>query len=131
MCIGIGGHEYWCICAIIGLLKKKQSPEHSVYEEQRAAYRATQMIQRLLSLQDNYSAAATLASLPNMVCYFTLSPDFERQVLIVPAKPISAPTGLLGNGNGNGNGIEFGGQMNGTDILEVVEHSKWSMYGTY
>lgn len=67
MCIGPGLHEYYCVCAIIGLFKKMQSPEDSSYEEQKAAYRITQIIQRILSLQDNYSAAATLASLPKTV----------------------------------------------------------------
>lgn len=76
MCVGTGLQEYYCVCAIIGLLKKKQSPEHSRYEEQKAAYRVTQMIQRVLSLQDNYSAAATLASLPNMVCKFQYVAQF-------------------------------------------------------
>ena len=67
MCVGVGLQEYYCVCAIIGLLKKKQSVEYPRYEEQKAAYRLTQMTQKLLSLQDNYSAAATLASLPHMV----------------------------------------------------------------
>ena len=67
MCVGVGLQEYYCVCAIIGLLKKKQSVEYPKYEEQKAAYRLTQMTQKLLSLQDNYSAAATLASLPHMV----------------------------------------------------------------
>lgn len=66
MSIGIGIQEYYCVCAIIGLLKKRP-PEDSRYEEQKAAYKVTQMIQKVLSLQENYSAAATLASLPNMV----------------------------------------------------------------
>lgn len=70
MCIGVGLQEYYCVCAIIGLLKKKQSPEILKYEEQKAANRVTQMTQKVLSLQDNYSAAATLASLPNMVSSF-------------------------------------------------------------
>ncbi|CAF9916652.1 MAG: hypothetical protein ALECFALPRED_010811 [Alectoria fallacina] len=100
MCVGVGLQEYYCVCAIIGLLKKKQSPEHPRYEEHKAAYRVTQMIQRVLSLQDNYSAAATLASLPNM--------------------PVSAPSGLLGNGhgNGNGNGIGLSAHMDSTAMLE-------------
>lgn len=72
MCVGVGLQEYYCLCAIIGLLKKKQSPEHSRYEEQKAAYRVTQMTQKILSLQDNYSAAATLASLPHMVSTFQI-----------------------------------------------------------
>ena len=67
MCIGIGLQEYYCVCAILGLLKKIQSPEHSSNEEQKAAYRVAQIIQKILSLQDSYSAAATLASLPKMV----------------------------------------------------------------
>ena len=70
MCVGVGLQEYYCVCAIIGLLKMKQSAEYSRYEEERAAYRVTQMTQKLLSLQDNYSAAATLASLPHMVSTF-------------------------------------------------------------
>ncbi|KAF6237152.1 hypothetical protein HO173_004620 [Letharia columbiana] len=100
MCVGIGLPEYYCVCAMIGLLKKKQSPslEQSRYEEQKAAYKVTQMTQRVMSLQDNYSAAATLASLPNM--------------------PVSAPTGLLGNGSSNGNAIGPSAQMDGTDMLE-------------
>ena len=70
MCVGVGLQEYYCVCAIIGLLKKKQSAEYSRHEEQKAAYRVTQMTQKLLSLQDNYSAAATLASLPHTVSVF-------------------------------------------------------------
>lgn len=64
---GAGLQEYYCICAIIGLFKKKQSLGHSKYEEQNAAYRFSQIVQNLLALQDNYSAAATLASLPKLV----------------------------------------------------------------
>lgn len=67
MCIGIGLQEYYCVCAIIGLLKKMQTPEPLSNEEQKAAYRVAQIVQRILSLQDSYSAAATLASLPKMV----------------------------------------------------------------
>ena len=70
MSTGIGIQEHYCVCAIIGLLKKKLSQGDSRYEEQKAAYRVTQIIQKVLSLQDNYSAAATLASLPNMVSAF-------------------------------------------------------------
>ena len=79
MCCGIGLQEYYCVCAIIGLLKKKQSPEQSRHEEQAAAYRVIQLMQRILSLQDNYSAAATLASLPNIiskVCTFRTIAQF-------------------------------------------------------
>ena len=77
-CIGIGIQEYYCVCAVIGLLKKMQSPEDSSYEKQKAAYRVAEIIQRILSLQDNYSAAATLASLPTMVSDFNISPNVEK-----------------------------------------------------
>lgn len=78
MCLGVGLQEYYCVCAIIGLLKKKQSPEDSRHEEQKAAYRVAQMTQRILSLQDNYSAAATLASLPNMVSTFQPLAELQK-----------------------------------------------------
>lgn len=77
-CIGIGIQEYYCVCAVIGLLKKVQSPEDSSNEEQKAAHRVAQIIQRMLSLQDNYSAAATLASLPTMVSDFNILLDVEK-----------------------------------------------------
>ena len=77
-CIGIGIQEYYCVCAVIGLLKKVQSPEDSSNEEQKAAHRVAQIIQRMLSLQDNYSAAATLASLPTMVSDFNILPNVEK-----------------------------------------------------
>ena len=67
MCVGTGLQEYYCVCAIIGLLRKKQSQEDAKHEVQKAAHRVHQMLQNVLSLQDNYSVAATLASLPNMV----------------------------------------------------------------
>ena len=70
MSIGTGLQEYYCVCAIAGLLKKTQSPEKSKYEEQKAASRVAQIIQKVLSLQDNYSAAATLASLPRLVSHY-------------------------------------------------------------
>ena len=129
MCIGIGLQEYYCVCAIIGLLKKKQLPENSRYEEQKAAYRVTQMTQKVLSLQDNYSAAATLASLPNMVSLLKLVLNSKIQALIDLVQPISAPTGLLGNGNGNGTGPS--GHMDGTDMLEVTKHLLPPVYGMY
>ena len=68
MRIGVGLQEYYCVCAIMGLLKKFPSSGQSKNEEKRAAESVTRLIQRVLSLQDNYSAAATLASLPTMVC---------------------------------------------------------------
>lgn len=78
MCIGPGLHEYYCVCAIIGLFKKMQSPESSNYEEQNSAYRITKIIQKVLSLQDNYSAAATLASLPKTVRVLHYITHFEN-----------------------------------------------------
>lgn len=71
MCIGTGLQEYYCVCAITGMLKKMQTGEQSKYEEQKAAFRVSQIIQKVLSLQDNYSAAATLASLPRLVSTFS------------------------------------------------------------
>ena len=68
MCLGIGLQEYYCVCAIIGLLRRSSSHDQSRHEEQRAADKVTQIIQRVLAAQDNYQAAATLASLPHMVC---------------------------------------------------------------
>ena len=67
MCVGTGLQEYYCVCAVIGLLRKKQSQDDAIHEEQKAAHRVHQMLQNVLSLQDNYSVAATLASLPTMV----------------------------------------------------------------
>lgn len=66
MRIGVGIQEFYCICAAIGLLKRQSSddPRNSMFE---AAETVSRMIQRMLSLEDNFSAAATLASLPNMV----------------------------------------------------------------
>lgn len=66
MRLGVGLQEYYCVCAIIGLIKRP-SPEQSRNEQMKSADRVTAMIQRVLAAQDNYSAAATLASLPNMV----------------------------------------------------------------
>lgn len=130
MCVGVGLQEYYCVCAIIGLLKKKQSPHVSNGEEQKAAYQVTQMTQKILSLQDNYSAAATLASLPNLVSIsnFNISLNDKEQALTVFAQPMSASNGLFGSGNGNGNGI---GHMDGTDILEVIKNSPSSTYVIY
>ena len=68
MRLGIGLQEYYCVCAIIGLIKRPPgSAEQSRDEQMRSADRVATMIQRVLAAQDNYSAAATLASLPNMV----------------------------------------------------------------
>ena len=132
MCIGIGLQEYYCVCAIIGLLKKMQSPEHSSNEEQKAAYRVAQIIQRILSLQDSYSAAATLASLPKMVSTSVDNhhPNATNQALIITVQTVSAPTSAPSNGhsnggnniNGTGNVNEIGsnGLADGTDMLEVI-----------
>lgn len=67
MRLGIGLQEYYCVCGIAGLVKKRLLPENTRNEEHVAADRVSQITQRVLALQDNYSAAATLASLPNMV----------------------------------------------------------------
>ena len=128
MCIGIGLQEYYCVCAIIGLLKKMQSPEHSSNEEHKAAYTVAQIIKKVLSLQDNYSAAATLASLPKMV-----STSRDKIVPMSNVQPVPAPTNVPSNGhsnggnniNGTGNVNEIGsnGLLDGTDMLEVIDHS--------
>lgn len=67
MRLGVGLHDYYAISSCIGLLKKRTSnrPEREEFE---AADRVAKLMEKLLSLEDNYSAAATLASLPNMVC---------------------------------------------------------------
>ena len=75
MCLGVGLQEYYCVAAIVGLLKKRLLPEHSRNEEHGSAERVSRMIQRVLQSQDNYSAAATLASLPNMVCTLSYYDD--------------------------------------------------------
>lgn len=67
LCLGVGLQEYYCVAAIIGLLRKRLLPEESRNEEHGSAEKVLLQSQRLLQLQDNYSAAATLASLPNMV----------------------------------------------------------------
>ena len=128
MCIGIGLQEYYCVCAIIGLLKKMQSPEHPSNEEHKAAYRVVQIIKKLLSLQDNYSAAATLASLPKMV-----STSRDKIVPMSNVQPVPAPMSVPCNGhsdggnniNGTGNINETGsnGLVDGTVMLEVIDHS--------
>ena len=128
MCIGIGLQEYYCVSAIIGLLRKMQSPEHSSDEELKAAYRVAQIIQKLLSLQDNYSAAATLASLPKMV-----STSRDKIVPMSNVQPAPAPTSVPSNGHSNGgnningssnvNEIGSNGLMDGTEMLEVIDYS--------
>ena len=72
MCLGVGIQEYYCICSCIGLLKKSSSTAAKT-EEYQAADRVAKMIERVLSLEDNFSAAATLASLPNMVSLLFIS----------------------------------------------------------
>ena len=129
-CIGIGLQEYYCVCATIGLLKKKQSPGHSTDEERKAAYRVAQIIQKLLSLQDSYSAAATLASLPQMV-----STSRDKVVPMSNFQPVPAPTSILSNGHSNGgnningtsnvNEIGSNGPVIGTEMLEVIEYSTY------
>ena len=133
MCIGIGLQEYYCVCAIIGLLKKTQSPEHPSNEEQKAAYGVAQVIQKLLSLQDNYSAAATLASLPTKMVG-TQSREKTVQTsneqLPVPIASTSVLPSNNGHSNGSNNNIDNGTGnnineigstelMDETDMLEV------------
>ena len=67
MSIGVGLQEYYCVAAIIGLLNQRLLEEQSGDEELRSADKVYRMIHRILQSQDNYSAAATLASLPHMV----------------------------------------------------------------
>ena len=79
MRIGVGIQDYYCICAVIGLYKKTCNvPAGASTLEYQAAERVTKRLQKMLSLQDNFSAAATLASLPNMVC-FVSSLQFSAQ----------------------------------------------------
>ena len=80
MRLGVGLQEYYCVCAIIGLIKRPPSPEQSRNEQMRSADRVTAMIQRVLAAQDNYSAAATLASLPNMV--YIVPPCYHHELTI-------------------------------------------------
>lgn len=96
-CLGVGLQEYYCVCAIIGLLKSRTSQNQSQMEKQRSADKVTRMIQRVLAAQDSYSAAATLASLPNMVCTGSY---VKTNLLIVDLQPVLAP-----NGHPNGNGV--------------------------
>ena len=74
MRLGTGLQEYYCVCAIEGLLKQSipTSTAATDQEVQIASEKVSQLWQRILGLQDNYSAAATLASLPNMVCLLLL-----------------------------------------------------------
>ena len=67
MRLGVGLHDYYAISSCIGLLMKRTS-NGPKSEEFEAADRVAKVMEKLLSLEDNYSAAATLASLPNMVC---------------------------------------------------------------
>lgn len=67
MLVGVGLQEYYCVSAAVGVQLKNSNPSGHENEELRSADRVSKMIQKLLTMQDNYSAAATLASLPNMV----------------------------------------------------------------
>ena len=80
--LGVGIQEYYCVCAIIGLLRRPLT-ESSRHEEMRSADRVTRTIQKVLAAQDNYSAAATLASLPNMASLLleTGGPKYADNVL--------------------------------------------------
>lgn len=66
--LGVGIKEYYCTCAVIGLLKKQSaSTSPAPTHEYQAADKVLRLAQKMLSLQENFSAAATLASLPNTV----------------------------------------------------------------
>ena len=67
MCLGVRLQEYYCICAIVGLARRILMSEDTKREERIASDRISQMIRKILGMQDNYTAATTLASLPNMV----------------------------------------------------------------
>ena len=66
MLVGVGIQDYYAVCACIGLLKKSivDTVEKVEFE---AADKVLNMVQRMVSLENSFSAAATLASLPNMV----------------------------------------------------------------
>lgn len=75
MRVGVGIQEYYCISAATGL-HRRQSSGNGRNELYKSAERVSRMIQRMLSLEANYSAATTLASLPNVVSY----PMFEMRL---------------------------------------------------
>ena len=66
MRLGVGYQEHYAISTSIGLLKANAST-NARGEEIEAADRVAKLMGKVLSLEDNYTAAATLASLPNLV----------------------------------------------------------------
>ena len=96
MLVGAGIQDYYAVCACIGLLKKSiVDPTGKV--ELEAADKLVNMVQRMVSLESNLSAAATLASLPNMVR--------ESMKSSMKASQIHQPTAMATNSHMN-NGIE-------------------------
>lgn len=117
MCVGAGLQEYYCVAAIIGLLKKRLLPEQSSNEEHGSAEKVSRMIQSVLQSQDNYSAAATLASLPHMVCTPSLHSDCLLTTFVQPVQPIMATNGMP-----NGNEVPFPPTMH-MDNIGMVDVS--------
>ena len=114
--LGIGLPDYWCVAAITGLVEKETSPQEKRDVERIASDRVFRVVQRLLSLQDNYSAAATLASLPNVVCIHPLhhckpcTHNFGTQ-------PANDPCGL--NTVMNGSEVESHAPTEANGLIEV------------
>ena len=102
--LGVGLHDYYAISSCIGLLKKRTS-NGPKSEEFEAADRVAKLMEKLLSLEDNYSAAATLASLPNMVCNF----EHHQSVNADDQQSVTATNNAItphGQGNGQASGVE-------------------------
>jgi len=114
MCLGIGLQEYYCVCAIAGLVRKRLLPENKRDEERIAADSVSQIMQRVLALQDNYSVAATLASLPNMVFIPSI---WKLNSLTLVSQPMVAPNGS--NEMSDGHGIAPPVSMDNQRLLEV------------
>ena len=66
--LGVGLQECYCLIAVVGLYKKLfLKGSASINAERDAAERVATIMQKMLAQQDDYSAAATLASLPTTV----------------------------------------------------------------
>ena len=89
MCLGIGLQEFFCVSAVLGLESKRLARGTGHNEERTAADRVLHMIQKVLSLQDNLSAAATLASLPTIVGTLSYDKAFSDH----GQQPVVAPSG--------------------------------------
>ena len=100
-CLGIGLQEFFCVSAILGLESKSLFPGNGHNGECTAADRVLQVIQKVLSLQDNLSAAATLASLPHMVSTLLESKMFSDHA----QQAVVAPVGFNEVQNGQTDGI--------------------------